>query len=65
MLPWLQDAAGQDVWALWAVTYRDCVILDAQNRVYAVYNLTSHDLALPANAAELKALLVAAGTVPP
>lgn len=59
-IPWLQDDAAHDVWGLWAVTFRDCVILDDQNRVTAIYNLTVHDLALPSHFAELKALLIAA-----
>lgn len=57
-LPWLQDVLGEDVWQSWAVTYRDVVILDAENRKVGVYNLTVHDLGTPANYAELKALLI-------
>ena len=59
-LPWLQDVIGEDVWQSWAVAYRDVVVLDAENRKVGVYNLTVHDLGVPANYAELKALLVAA-----
>jgi hypothetical protein len=47
-LPWLQDTALARVWDLWRPTYRDVVVLDAQNRVIAVYNLTAHDLNRPA-----------------
>ena len=60
VLPWLQDDATHDVWALWAVAYRDVVVLDVENRVVSVYNLTANDLADPARYAELKALLIAA-----
>ena len=60
MIPWLQDDFVHDVWGLWAVTFRDCVILDPAGKVYAVYNLTVHDLALTANYNELRALLIAA-----
>src|SRR5262245_36778231 len=60
VLPWLQDDTVHRVWDTWAVTYRDCVILDDLNQVVTVYNLTTHDLALTANYAELKALLIAA-----
>ena len=60
VIPWLQDDLAKDVWGLWAVTFRDCVILDDANRVVSIYNLTVHDLALPSNQAELKALLIAA-----
>jgi hypothetical protein len=59
-LPWLQDQAAVDAWTLWAVNYRDVFVLDDQNRVITVYNLTSHDLAQPANYAELKSILLAA-----
>ena len=60
VLPWLQDDLAHDVWGLWAVTYRDCVILDPANEVFAIYNLTTHDLGTAANRDELKALLIAA-----
>lgn len=56
-LPWLQDTTAANVWALWAVTYRDVVVLDADNFPVAVYNLTVHDLGVPANFAALKTLL--------
>ena len=58
--PWLQDDMTSNVYSLWAVTYRDCVILDEANNVESVYNLTQHDLSLTANYNELKALLIAA-----
>lgn len=64
-LAWAQDTPGAGVWALWQVTNRDCVVLDRAGRVHAVYNLTSHDLGVPANYAELKALLLAAGQAAP
>jgi hypothetical protein len=60
VIPWLQDDTTNDVYGLWAVTYRDCVILDEDNKVHDIYNLTQHDLNLPANYNELKALLIAA-----
>ena len=56
-IPWLQEDGAVDAWGLWDVRYRDVVILDAENVPVAVYNLTDHDLADPANYAELKALL--------
>ncbi len=46
-LPWLQDVAGVDVWDSWTVTYRDVIVLDADNVVVDVYNLTDNDLADP------------------
>ncbi len=48
-LPWLQDVAEQDVWTDWAVTYRDVVVLDGNNEVFGVFNVTSNSLAVPAN----------------
>lgn len=57
-LPWLQDTAEQDAWGDWGVTYRDVVILDAQNVPRAVYNLTTYDLADSANYDSLRTLLV-------
>ena len=59
-LPWLQDVADQQVWTSWAITYRDVVILDEKNEVYAVYNLTTYDLANANNYATLKNLLIQA-----
>jgi hypothetical protein len=64
-LPWLQDVLGEAVWALWGVAYRDVVVLDAENRVTSVYNLTSHDLGVPANYDDLKSRILAAAGAPP
>lgn len=57
-IPWLQDTAAQDVWSDWQVTYRDVIILDGENKVAGVYNLTEHDLANAPEYNALKALLV-------
>jgi hypothetical protein len=62
-LPWLQDTARDEVWARWQVTWRDVFILDPENRVYAVYNLTEHNLAITANREALKQLFLQAATV--
>jgi hypothetical protein len=59
-LPWLQDTHDQQVWESWQVTWRDVVILDRENRLVAVYNLTEHDLARTAARDSLAALLRAA-----
>ncbi len=56
-LCWLQDTVADDVWTTWEVAYRDVVILDRDNVQVAVFNLTAHDLADPAEYAALKALL--------
>ena len=62
-LPWLQDNPVDEVWSHWQVTWRDVFILDSENRVYAVYNLTEHNLAIPENRQELKQLFLQAATV--
>ena len=56
-IPWLQEDGLQKAGELWNVTYRDVVILDRDNIPVAVYNPTEHNLADPADYAELKALL--------
>lgn len=62
VLPWLQDDAAHDVWGSWRADFRDVVILDPTGRVFAIYNLTTHDLGNPAYYAELRALLLDAAT---
>lgn len=56
-LPVLQDTVTDDVWNTWAVTYRDVVVLDADNQVVGVYNLTANNLNVQANYDALKAML--------
>ena len=63
-LPWLQDVSAANVWNSWGVTFRDVVILDAQNKTVGIYNLTHHDLRVSANYAELRALLISAAAAP-
>jgi hypothetical protein len=58
-LPWLQDTAVENVESRWQAEYRDVRILDWQNEVQAVYNLTEHDLSVATNRAALKALFLA------
>src|SRR5262245_15552794 len=58
VLPWLQDTKSQDVWTKWKVTWRDVIILDGDNKVAAIYNLTDHNLQTVANYDSLKALLI-------
>ena len=57
-IPWLQDVAGVDMWTTWDVGYRDVWILDRENRLLTIYNLTEHDLNQPANFEELRLLLL-------
>jgi len=56
-LPWLQDVAEQSAWVSWNVVWRDVWILNTDNEPVAVYNLTQHNLADPAQYAELKLIL--------
>jgi hypothetical protein len=63
-LPWLQDNPQQDAWGKWNVAWRDVVVLDGENHVIAVYNLTTYDLGIPANYAYLRDLLVQAASPP-
>lgn len=57
-IPWLQETADDPVWTPWGVTWRDVVILDPQNRRVSVYNLTQHDLSVPANYDSLKRMIL-------
>lgn len=59
---WLRDDFTVNVKAAWGVNYRDTFILNPLNGKIEVYNLTDHDLQLPANKAALKAKLIAAAT---
>lgn len=60
-LPCLQDTAKDDVWGSWTATWRDVYVLNRNNEVTAVYNLTDNSLAEPANYATLEAMLIEAG----
>ena len=62
-LPWLQDMPEDDVWGLWEVAYRDVVILDGENRVFAVFNVTQYNLSIAENYAALRSLLLAAAGI--
>jgi len=71
-IAWLQDVSNQNVWGTWrvnelrpatpGVAYRDVILLQGENKPFAVYNLTEHDLSTPANYAYLKDLLRLAAT---
>lgn len=63
-LPILQDDATADVWNQWGAVWRDVYVLDADNEVYAVYNLTTYDLSDPANYQALYDLFVEAASAP-
>lgn len=63
-IPWLQDVDANgdrlsDVWRnSWDIVYRDVVILDDENVVVGVMNLTSNDLADPVNYGALRDMLI-------
>ncbi len=63
-LPWLQDTVADSAWTSWGVVYRDVFVLDPDNRVERVYNLTTNNLATPANYDTLKAILITAASEP-
>jgi len=56
-IPWLQDSMDVQAWTKWDVTYRDVCILDENNELIGVYNLTEHDLKNVDNYDELKLML--------
>lgn len=64
MLPWIQDTDEAEVWARWGVTYRDVFIVDGGGELVGVYNLTTHDLGLAANARSLEEMIAAAAVMP-
>lgn len=59
-LPWLQERRESPVWNVWHVTYRDVIVLDGENVITRVYNLSEHDLGNPANYAALRTILLEA-----
>ena len=59
-LPLLQDDSSQDVWTRWGVTYRDVVVLDGENRIAGVVNLSNNSLANEDTWSTLKGLLLEA-----
>jgi hypothetical protein len=58
-VPWLQDVENT-AWGAWDAAWRDVVVLDAENRKVAVFNLFEHDLSNRDDYAALRALLLAA-----
>lgn len=59
-IPWLQDTSEARVWESWDVAYRDVRILDADNELAGVFNLTANDLSIPANYEALKQMFLQA-----
>ncbi|MEM1034070.1 MAG: hypothetical protein AAGN82_27280 [Myxococcota bacterium] len=48
-LPFLEQPADGTVWSDWGIRYRDVVVLDADNEVVGIINLTDDSLAEPDN----------------
>ena len=61
LLPVVQDDAVANVWTNWGATWRDVYVLDPDNRVTEVFNLTTYDLSDAANYEALYGLFVDAG----
>jgi hypothetical protein len=57
-IPWLQDTPTFNVWDSWHVTWRDVFVLDADNRIVTIYNLTTNDLSDSTKYAELRSILI-------
>ena len=57
-LPWVQDTIDADLWNSWDVTWRDVRIVNSQQELAGVYNLTSNNLGSPNNRASLKNMLL-------
>ena len=69
-IAWLQDVDSDnngvsDIWEQWDVTFRDVVILDANNEKVADYNLTVHNLSNPQNYDTLRQMLIGAAVPEP
>ena len=61
-LPMVADNSTDDIWNSWGGSWRDVVILDANNEIYATYNLTTFSLSVSANYDDLKQLFIDAAT---
>jgi hypothetical protein len=60
VLAWLQDQKPPDAWHLWQADYRDVIVVDDENKVVSIYNLTIHNLADSTSYAELRTILLSA-----
>jgi hypothetical protein len=57
-LPMVNDNANDNIWLQWESQWRDFYILNKQNELLEIYNLTEHNLNDPQNYQELKQKLV-------
>jgi hypothetical protein len=56
-LPWLQDVETVGAWELWDAEWRDVWVLDPDNRLVGIYNLSAYDLAVEDNYRALEDLI--------
>lgn len=68
-IPWLQDVdadgdGNSDVWDDWEIAYRDVAIVDEENELIDIFNLTDNDITRVANYDSLKQTLTAAAATP-
>lgn len=59
-LPMVNDSTTDEIWIQWESQWRDFYILNKQNELLEVYNLTQHNLNDPINYQELKQKLILA-----
>jgi len=64
-LPLLQDDNRSLAWDNWGATWRDVMVLDAENEIIGIINLTGKSLNETENRAALETLLLEAGGVTP
>ena len=62
--PVLQDVSSQDVWSSWEASWRDVIVLDAENVPSGVQNLTAAPLSSDANYIAMKNLMLGAAGLP-
>ena len=61
----LQDDNWSLAWDNWGATWRDVMVLDGENEIVGIMNLTGNSLGEAENRAELEALLLEAGGINP
>ena len=59
-LPMVDDNSTDQIWSTWDGIWRDVIILDANNEIYAVYNLSTYSLSDSTNYNTLKDLFIEA-----
>ena len=59
-LPWLQDLDTTDVWSAWQISYRDVIVLNAENEFESLVNVTTENLTTDVGYNTLKNLIIEA-----